>query len=307
MKKILKSKRLVSIALILALSACGSSTGSQTTAADVSNQQSDSTVVEAIEQQDASEEIAFTEYVAVDNEECAITITGIEPDNLWGYTVTLQAENKNSEKTYMFSLESAAINGVQTSALFATEVAPGKKANSDITFSDSALQKNGITKYTDIELTFRVYDGNDWSADPVAHETVHIYPYGEESAETYTRTMQTNDIVLVDNDKVMVVATGYEMDDIWGFTVNLYLENKSDAEVMFSVDDASVNGYMMDPFFANSVLPGKCTFTAISWGNSSLEENKIDAVHEIEMRIRAYDNNNWMGDDFANEVVTLKV
>ena len=32
-------------------------------------------------------EISFEELIVVDNDECAITITEIDPDNLWGYTV----------------------------------------------------------------------------------------------------------------------------------------------------------------------------------------------------------------------------
>ncbi len=154
-------------------------------------------------------------------------------------------------------------------------------------------------------MTFRVYDGDDWTAEPVAYETVYLYPYGEAQAQNYVRDAQANDVILIDNDKVSVVALNYELDNIWGFTVNLYLVNKTDAEVMFSVDDASVNGYMMDPFFAKTVLPGKSAFTSLSWANSSLKDNGIESVQEIEMRVRAYDADNWMGDDFANEVVTL--
>ena len=296
-------KQLLIAALVLSLSACGTSeksafgsepTGGQATDAAVSSAESNETV----------QEIAFDEYTAIDNEECSIKITGIKPDDVWGYTVTVQLENKNAEKNYMFSVESAAINGVQTDSIFASEVAPGKKANGDVTFADSAL-KDEIGEYTQIEMTFRVYDSDDWMADPVAHETVCIFPHGEEQAKNYVRTAQESDRVLIDNDNVSVIALNYETDDIWGFTVNLYLVNKTDSEAMFSVDDASVNGYMMDPFFAKSVLPGKCAFTSLSWANSSLEENGIESVQEIEMKIRAYDSDNWFGDDFANEVVTL--
>lgn len=301
MKKL--RKQLLVAVLVLSLTACGSSEKS-VSGSEAASGQASNAVVSSAESQESVQEIAFEEYTAVDNDECSIKITGIEPDNVWGYTVAVQLENKNQEKTYMFSVESAAINGVQADPLFATEVAPGKKANGDITFADSAL-KSEVGDYTQIELTFRVYDGDDWTAEPVAYETVYLYPYGEAQAQNYVRDAQANDVILIDNDKVSVVALNYELDNIWGFTVNLYLVNKTDAEVMFSVDDASVNGYMMDPFFAKTVLPGKSAFTSLSWANSSLKDNGIESVQEIEMRVRAYDADNWMGDDFANEVVTL--
>ena len=250
-------------------------------------------------------EITFSGLVAVDNAECIIKITEIDPDNLWGYTLKVQLENKSTDKTYMFSVESAAINGVQCDPFFATEVAAGKKSNNEISFTKSELDDSGIKNYTDIELTFRVYDTNDWMADDVAKETIHIYPYGEDKVVKYVRTPQASDNIIVDNEYITVVVTGYEDDPIWGYTAKLFLLNKTDKNVMFSVDDASVNGYMADPFFAKSVSAGKCAFSSMSWSNTTLEENGITVIEEIEFNLRVYDEDNWFADDLANQTVTL--
>ncbi len=56
-----------------------------------------------------------------------------------------------------------------------------------------------ILSTTDIELTFKVYDSNDWSADPVGKETIHVYPYGEENAVAFVREAQATDNVIIDN------------------------------------------------------------------------------------------------------------
>lgn len=250
-------------------------------------------------------EISFTEQVVVDNEECLIKITGIEPDDMWGFTLKVLLENKSAEKTYMFSVQSASINAVQCDPFFAAEVAAGKKANEKISFSDEKLEENGVGAFTDIELTFRVYDSEDWSADEVAYETVHVYPYGEGKAVQFVREAQASDNVLIDNEYVTVIVTGYEEDEIWGYTVNLFLLNKSDKNVMFSVDEASVNGFMADPFYATSVLAGKCAFSSMSWSDSTLEENSITEIEEIAFVLRAYDEDDWSADDLAKETITL--
>lgn len=250
-------------------------------------------------------EITFTGLVAVDNAECSIKITEIDPENIWGYTLKVQLENKSEDKTYRFSVESAAVNDVQCSTIFSTQVSAGKKANEKIILTDDSLKENGITVYTDIELTFRVYDSDDWLADPVAKETVHVYPYGSDMAESFVRVQEASDNVIVDNEYVTVIVTGYEEDEIWGYTVNVFLLNKSDKEIMYSVREASVNGYMVDPIFAAAVLPGKCAFDNISWSYTALEENGITDVEEIQFNLRAYDTGNILGDDFVNEVITL--
>jgi len=144
----------------------------------------------------------FEEIVVVDNENCNIRITGIEPDSLWGYSLKVLLENKSDNVTFMFSVESAAINNVSADPFFASEVAPGKKANETITFPVDELKENGVGDITDIQLDFNVYDSNDWTADSVAVASTHVYPYGEEKAISFVRESQSTDIVLADNDQV---------------------------------------------------------------------------------------------------------
>lgn len=302
---------LLAFTLLFSLAACGGDvTGNNTNSSEnnsTNSSQNESTNNgQTNNKDDNKNEISFTEIVAVDNDECTIKITDIDPDNLWGYTLKVQLENKSVEKTYMYSVESASINGVQCDPFFATEVAAGKKSNNEISFTDSDLEDNGIGDYTDIELTFRVYDSDDWMADEIARETVHVYPYGEDKATIFVRETQANDNVIIDNDYVTVIVTGYEDDAIWGYTVNLFLLNKTDKDIMFSVDEASVNGYMADPFYATEVAAGKCAFSSMSWSDTTLEDNNITTVEEIEFKFRAYDSDNWFGDDFANETITLK-
>lgn len=249
-------------------------------------------------------QISFEKITVVDNEECSINIVEIDADGFWGYTLKVNFENKSEDKNYMFSVVSAAVDGVQSDPFFATEVAAGKKAVDSVSFTDSILEDNDV-QFTDIELTFRVYDSDDWMADDVAHETVHVYPFGEENAQAFVRPQLSSDNVIIDNEYVTVTVIGYDADSIWGYTVNLFIENKTDTEVMFSIGDASVNGYMADPFWATSVLPGKCAFDSVTWYDSTLEEIEVTEVEEIEFTMRAYDNTDWLADDFANETVTL--
>ena len=308
--KIMKKMVLLMLCLSLALSltACGSSSdpsGGGTSSPQQETPAQTGQTPDGEEASDGNKTLTFEEITAVDNDECLIQITGIDPDNMWGYTLKASLENKSAEKTYMFSVATASINGVECDPFFATEVAPGKKSNNDISFSTSTLKENGLSDFTDIELSFRVYDSDDWLAGNVAEETVHVYPYGEENAEVFVRQPRSGDNIIVDNDYVSVIVTGYEEDAIWGYTVNLFLLNKSEQNIMVSVDDASVNGYMADPFYANSVSAGKCAFSSMSWSDTTLEDNGITAVEEIEFTLRVHDNDNWMADDFVNEVIIL--
>ena len=305
-------RRLISLvsicALLFGLTACGSV--EKQTAVDnqmehTVNQTESIVAVENSKETESVESISFDEIIVVNNELCTIKVTGIDADNIWGYTLKVYLENKSTDKTFMFSTISAAVNGVECDPLFATEVAAGKKSNEEIVFMSDALNIAGINKYTDIELSFRVYDTNNWEADDVAQASIHVYPYGKENAVKYTRVAQAEDIVLVDNEYAMVIVTGYEWDDIWGYAANLYIENKTDSSIMVSTEEVSVNGFMLDPFYADSVSAGNCAFSSMQWFEENLTENGITEIENIEFILRIYNENDWMADDYFNEVVAL--
>ena len=119
------------------------------------------------------------------------------------------------------------------------------------------------------------------------------------------RQPQDTDIVIADNEYISAVITGFEEDDIWGYTANLYLTNKTDSEVMFSVDNCSINGYMIDPFYASSVAAGKSAFSSMSWSDDELTKNGITDVTDIEFSFRAYNSEDYSADDYFNEIITV--
>ena len=319
------------VAMVMSLAACGSgkvrittqesSKNAEASAAEsVSSESEDAKVsqeselesdAENVSESTPSVEDAFEEVLAVDNDQCTIKITGIDSDDIWGYTLKTYMENKSSDKTYMFSVESASINGVKAEPGFATEIAAGKKSNEEIHFSKDlsngkSLEAQSVGDFTDIRLSFIVYDSEDWAADPVAKETVHVYPLGKDKAVEFVRASKDTDTVIVDNDDISVVVTNYDEGGFWGYTANLYLVNKTDKEFTYSVEEVSVNGFMVDPFWADSVCAGESAFSSISWSDSAFEENNITKVEEIEMKLRVYDAEDWSADAVYEEVVILK-
>lgn len=250
-------------------------------------------------------EITFTEQVLVDDDNCTVKITGIEENGLWGYTLKVFLENK-TDLELMYSIDGVAVNGFMCDPFWASTVTAQMKSNEEISFSSDNFDKNGITNPTDISFTLRVYDNNDWAADALVEQEFIIYPMGEDAVQPYERESQPEDMVLFDNEQCKMIVTGFEEDDIWGYTMKVYLENKTDKELMFSTDGVAINGFMCDPFWAETVAAGKRSNTEITWYTESLAESGItEEITEIVLPIRVYDNNDWMADDFVNETFTV--
>ena len=271
------SEKLLAALLAAALAGCASASGAKTHASDNGVRTED------------TDTIPFEEFTAIDNDQCAVIIKEVDPDSFWGCELKAVLENRSDGKTYMFVVDGASINGVMCPCLFAGEVTAVKKSSEAIDLSVNHLLKNGIKQFTDIELTFRIYDSNDRSADPAVKETVHIYPYGSENAVKFVREAQPADQVLIDNDDVTVIAVGYDPEKSPGYAVNLYLVNKTGKKLMYSIEEASLNNFMADPFFGAVVSPQRSAFTHILWDAATLEENDIADVEEIAFRLRIRD------------------
>lgn len=112
-------------------------------------------------------------------------------------------------------------------------------------------------------------------------------------------------IVLVDNEDITFKITAVQNDPISGYTLKVFLENKTDKELLFTFDNTSVNGFMCDPFWAEIVAAEKKSNNSISWLNSDFEENGIEEVEDITFTLRVYDSNNWLADDILNERFTI--
>lgn len=299
-KKILAAGLVLSMALSTA--ACASDSSDETA--------KPSTTQSGVVQPDATTAAVdlndFEPTVLVDNAQMLFRVSDIVNDPVWGYTLKVQIENR-SNQDLMFSLNNVSVNGFMCDPYFAATVTAGMKANKEISFSTDSFEEIGITEVTELEFTLQVFDSNDWSVDAILDEDFRIFPLGEAAVKEYTRESQPSDIVLFDNESCTMIVTGFDPDSMWGYSVQVYLVNKTDSDLMFSVGDAAVNGFMCNPYFAKTVAAGKQCITSISWSDTAFKENGITQVQSLQLPIRVYDAEDWSGSDLVNESFTLNL
>ncbi|MBQ2968600.1 MAG: hypothetical protein IJE10_10845 [Clostridia bacterium] len=125
----------------------------------------------------AQDSKGMVEKIFVDDENCIFKITDIEEDNLWGYTLKAELENK-TDKNLMFTMKNVSVNGYMCDPFWAETVQSGKKAKSDISFFDTEFEELGIEKVEEIEFTLSVYDEDDWMSPKFVEETF-VFTTGE--------------------------------------------------------------------------------------------------------------------------------
>lgn len=301
------------LTMLLVLTACGSNSEvPETTTVPTTAETTEATQVETIMEETSvatePSEDGGERMVIVDNELCSFTITGMEADSLWGYTVKVQCENKTSDQTLMFAWEDVSIEGYMADPFWAAEVAAGKTSNEEITFFQEDLDEINAGEVDQIEFRLRIYDAEDWSADALVDETHVLYPTGLSAEEIVypERTQTEGEQVFADTQDYQFVILSVEPDNFWGYTLKCYLENNTDTTLMFSWEDVSVNGLMIDSFWAQEVAAGKRAYGEISFFSTDFEDNGITDVEEIEFKLQITNYEDWLADPLVEEVFTFR-
>ena len=140
---------------------------------------------------------------------------------------------------------------------------------------------------------------------PSTDETVNN-PSVSVTEPSQPETSNFSPLTLVDSDQFTVKLSGIDPKGFWGYTLQVFIENKTDKELMFSTDDVSVNGFMCDPYWAASIAGGKKANEEISFSEGDFERNGIEAVKEIEFTLSIYDSNDILADDLFKQTFTIK-
>ena len=113
--------------------------------------------------------------------------------------------------------------------------------------------------------------------------------------------------VFVDDENCTFKITEIDPDNEWGYTLKAYLENKTDKNLMYTMEDVSVNGFMCDPFWAETVQAGKKAKSEISFFEEDFAELGIENVEEIEFTLSIYDDDDFEAADLVKETFTLNL
>lgn len=240
------------------------------------------------------------------DENCAFTVTETEYNEHLGLQIHVLCEN-NSDSTLLFTWNNTAVCGYMYEPYWAEEVAPGKKVNSTVDFDTYELEQMGITSVDDVVFTLTVMNSEAFLDAPLVNQGFRIYPTGKTANEVvYPEYIHKNgETVIAENDVLTFIIESVEDEVSEFYTLNCYIANHTGKNLMVSWDAVSVNGFMVDPFWATSVSAGMQAFSQINFLRADLEDQGIEDVSEMEFTILAYDNDNWDADYLLSETYTF--
>ncbi len=242
--------------------------------------------------------ISIEEQVLVDQDGIRITATGYDKDSFWGEGINLLIEN-NTDADYMIGCDALIVNDFMISDLFGETVAAGKKATGTVYLSSSQLKAAGIDTVGKVEMYFHAV--NDDTYDDLFRKV-----YAEIHTSEYANMDTTADdsgTELYNDNGIRIIGKTVDEDSFWGMAILLFCENNSGRDISIHVDDMSINGYMMTPYFSSTVYSGKKAFDDITIMSSDLESSGVNTIEEVELKFHISDEDTY---DTIVETDTVK-
>lgn len=124
--------------------------------------------------------------------------------------------------------------------------------------------------------------------------------------ETVVDEVVFNPVTLVDNDHIVFRVTSEPYrDDFWdGYTIDVYAENPTDKTIYVALQETSVNGFMIDPYFTQQIAANKKLNSNFIFMKDDLDMNGItESIDEVAFKVAVYDED-W-NEIYVSEEVSI--
>jgi len=286
-----KKTKLVALILCLVLSfillqACGSSSSNDAEKDIISSENKEESGT--TDKNESGKTVTIEEQVLFEQDGIVVTAKEYVTDRIWGDGIKLLIEN-NSDKDVTVGCNALIVNNYMISDLLVSGVAAVKKANEVMYLSSEELEAAGIDSVGQIEVYFHVYDTDTYDT---LFDTEGVMIQTSEYAHMDT-TPNDAGTELYNADGIRIVGKTVDENSFWGTAILLYCENNSGRSVSISVEEMSVNGFMMNPLFTTTIYDGKMAVEDITVFSSDLEENGIEKIEDVELKFHIYDADSY--------------
>ena len=106
-------------------------------------------------------------------------------------------------------------------------------------------------------------------------------------------TASTFSQVLVDREDLYFAIRNVKEDSVLGCCWQVYVENRTAKNLMFSFEKVAVNGVMCDPYWAEVIAAGKKGNCEIIWLRDSLTQRQITDIRKVEFTLNIYNDDDY--------------
>ncbi|MEN6419201.1 MAG: zinc ribbon domain-containing protein [Clostridiaceae bacterium] len=123
--------------------------------------------------------------------------------------------------------------------------------------------------------------------------------------ETPVGDVAVNEQVVLDEQGLKITVLSLDMENWFGPTLNLLIENNTEKNLTVQARNTSVNGVMMDPYFSCDVAAGKKANSDLSFISSDFSDAGITTLQTVELLFYVYETDTW-DDVFSSGMISIQ-
>lgn len=236
---------------------------------------------------------------------CSFRLVKTGKDAEGNYCWTVELKNLTNSELLM-SLDDVYVNDYAADPCWAVTLAAGETRVAEVSWFASDFSACGITTVGRINLHFRAYPkGKPQSL--LADTDLTVYPAGIEAYTAQWRSWLSTDKVLLESELCALAVTEIIADsvhgDVEGFTLRLYLENRSQTDGVFTLENVILNGQSSDISWLRPLGAGKKFFVDLQWSDSEMAELEIAQVLSVQLDLVMTDE---AGNELARETLSFE-
>ena len=230
------------------------------------------------------------EKTILDTKAVSVVITGYKAD-MTGFTVKMRCKNKTGN-VIMINMDKCVLNKYFFHPDFTATLDPRETQETQMTVPPVDIEKTGVTSVDEMILEMSILNAVTEKALQKGIMAT-VYPTGKKANEVTTprRVPVENEQMVLLDETCAYILQGTDMDDIRGYTVNCYVENRSDRTLDFVWSDVTIDGKPVNLLYEESVLPGTIGYSDVIFQIDDLQEAEIISgdISTIAGKVMVYD------------------
>ena len=230
------------------------------------------------------------EKTILDTKAASVVITGYKAD-MTGFTVKMRCENKTGNGI-VINMDKCVLNKYFVHPDWTVTLDPREKQETEMKVLPVEIEKTGVTSVDEMILEMSILNAATEKALQKGIMAT-VYPTGKKANEIITpqRVPVENEQIVIQDAACACILQGTDMDDIRGFTVNSYLENKSDRTLNFVWSNVTINGKPVNLLYEESVLADTIGYSDVIFQIDKLQEAEVIAgdISTIAGKVMVYD------------------
>lgn len=230
------------------------------------------------------------EKTILDTKAASVVITGYKAD-MTGFTVKMRCKNKTGNGI-VINMDKCVINKYFVHPDWTVTLDPQETQETEMRILPVEIEKTGVTSVDEMIMEMSVSNAATEKALQKGIMAT-VYPTGKKANEITApqRVPVENEQIVIQDAACTYILQGTDMDDIRGYTVNCFAENKSARTLNFVWSDVTINGKPVNLLYEESVLPGTIGYSDVIFQIDKLQEAEVIAgdISTIAGKVMVYD------------------